>query len=126
MLLEFKIQAAQLIAENLPGHFKTSRALLNGFLKKEYLELKNWYLLLITGIISEEQFIRLFKCLKSAFSLKDLKRRGVSAEKINELTPIILNLLKETMIIMGRIWKEDKEQASGGVNPSITNPKEKL
>lgn len=125
MLREFKSQAAQLITENLPGHFKVLKALLNRFLKEKYLQLKNSYVLLITGILSEEQFKCLFSCIKSAFSLKELKRRGVSSEKIKEIALLILSLLKDIMIIMCRIWKEDKEQVSTGVNQSITNPKEK-
>ncbi len=119
MLGEFKSQAALLITENLPGHFKVLRALLNRFLKEEYLQLKNSYVLMITGLLSEEQFKCIFSCIKSAFSLKELKRRGVPSEKIKELALLILSLLKDTMIRMCRTWKEDKDQGDAGVNQSI-------
>ncbi len=124
MLLDFKSQACRLIANNLPGHFKSSRALLNKFLKEKRLDIKNSYILLVTGLLSEDQFIRLFSGMKAAFSLKDLKNRGVPAEKIKELTRLIFNLLEDTMIIMGRIWKEDKAEARAKLKAS-TNPKEK-
>jgi len=63
MLPAFKRSAGMMLTEHLPGHFKAARSLINSTLKKEHPKLRRWYNALKKGVLTIEEFIRLFTSL---------------------------------------------------------------
>ncbi|MHB1178208.1 MAG: hypothetical protein ACYCZO_07740 [Daejeonella sp.] len=110
----FKRRAAQLIAQNLPGHVKASKAALNQFLQKKGSGLHRWYIALVAGILTAAEFSRLFTAIKTTFSLKKLNRRGVAPDKIHEMVMLITSLLKEILITMSGASIADKAIPQNG------------
>lgn len=126
MLPEFKRQAAQLIMEKLPGQSKAGQSAVNRFLKKEHSRLCRWYFALMMGFLSISEFSHLFKAIKSAFSLKELKIRGVGAEQLLELSLLLISLFKNLMIrASGALENEMEEPAKTALSKNV-KPKEKL
>lgn len=97
-LPEFKREASAILKEHFPDNFRDARALMNRFLEKEDHALCRWYNMLVLGWLSAADFIRLFSGLKNIFSLKELKKHGVSPEKIKEVTQLIIKLYRAIVI----------------------------
>lgn len=97
-LPEFKREASILLKEHFPGNFKAARVQMNRFLEEEEYALRRWYCLMQLRWLTAEDFIRLFSGLKNAFSMKELKKNGVSYKKIKEVTELIIKLYRAIMI----------------------------
>jgi hypothetical protein len=111
-LPEFKREASAILKEHFPDNFKDARALMNRFLEKEDRALRRWYNMLLLGWLSAADFIRLFSGLKNIFSLKELKKNGISPEKIKEVTQLIIKLYRAMIICR-----------SGILEPEVTETK---
>lgn len=115
MLPEFKRQALQLIIEKLPAHRRAGQIAINSFLQKENSCLNRWHTALILGFLSISEFAHLFRVLKDAFSLKDLKGR-VSPEKILELTRLLTGLFKSLMIKSSGASRNEEEDLANNID----------
>ncbi|HEY0669622.1 MAG TPA: hypothetical protein VGD22_15675 [Sphingobacteriaceae bacterium] len=98
VLPEFKREASALLKEHFPGNFKAARSLIYRFLDMKDDKLHRWYNMLLIGWLSATDFIRLFSRLKEAFSLQELKEHGISPEKIQEVTRLIIKLYRAIVI----------------------------
>ena len=126
MLPEFKRQAAQVIVEKLPGHSRAGRSAINRFLQKEHPCLSRWYSALLLGLLSAEDFSRLFSAIKAAFSLKELKSRGVGREQILEVVLLLIRLFKSLMINTSGALKNEEEKPAAPAGRKNFKRKEKL
>ena len=126
MLPEFKRQAAKVIVEKLPGHSRAGRSAINRFLQKEHPCLSRWYSALMLGLLSAEEFSRLFRAIKAAFSLKELKSRGVGQEQILEVVLLLIRLFKSLMINTSGALKNEEEKPAAPAGRKNFKPKEKL
>lgn len=111
MLPELKRQAAQVIVEKLPGHSRACRSAINRFLEQKHNCLSRWYTALLLGFLSAEDFSRLFSAIKAAFSLNELKSRGVRQEQILEVVLLLISLLKNIMINASGALNNEKPAA---------------
>lgn len=123
MLPEFKRQAAQVIVEKLPAHRRAGRTAINNFLQKEHSCLNRWHIALILGFMSIGEFSRLFGAIKEAFSLKELKNRGVGLEKILEVTRLLIELFKSLMINTSGAFKNEEENPADPAKKMDDEPK---
>ena len=126
MLPEFKRQAAQVIVEKFPGHSRAGRSAINRFLQKEHPCLSRWYSALLLGLLSAEEFSRLFRAIKAAFSLKELKSRGAGQVQILEVVPLLIRLFKSLMINTSGALKNEEEKPAAPAGRKNFKPKEKL
>lgn len=126
MLPVFKRQAAQVIVEKLPGHSRAGRNAINKFLQKEHTCLSRWYSALILGLLSAEEFSRLFRAIKAAFSLKELKSRGIGQEQILEVVLLLIRLFKSIMINMSGALKNEEVKLAVPARRKNIKLKEKL
>lgn len=126
MLPEFKRQAAKVIVEKLPGHSRAGRSAINRFLQKEHPCLSRWYSALMLGLLSAEEFSRLFRAIKAAFSLKELKSRGVGQQQILEVVLLLIRLFKSLMINTSGALKNEEEKPAAPAGRKNFKCKEKL
>ena len=126
MLPEFKRRAAQVIVEKLPGHSRAGRSAINRFLQKEHPCLSRWYSALMLGLLSAEEFSRLFRAIKTAFSLKELKSRGVGQVQILEVVLLLIRLFKSLMINTSGALKNEEEKPAAPAGRKNFKRKEKL
>lgn len=98
MLPEFRRNASLLLVDNLPEHAKVANELMNASLRKNQMKFRGWFTALKFGLITIDDFIRLFKALR-AFRLKDLKKRGISDNCTLEIEQILSKLFRAMMIV---------------------------
>lgn len=126
MLPEFKREAAQILIEKLPGHSRAGRSAINRFLQKEHPCLSRWYSALMLGLLSAEEFSRLFRAIKATFSLKELKSRGVGQVQILEVVLLLIRLFKSLMINTSGALKNEEEKPSAPAGRKNYKRKKKL
>lgn len=126
MLPEFKRQAAKVIVEKLPGHSRAGRSAINRFLQQKHPCLSRWYSALMLGLLSAEEFSRLFRAIKAAFSLKALKSRGVGQQQILEVVLLLIRLFKSLMINTSGALKNEEEKPAAPAGRKNFKCKEKL
>ncbi|MDP3467056.1 MAG: hypothetical protein Q8S11_01900 [Daejeonella sp.] len=124
MLPEFKRQAAQILIEKLPGHSRAGKAAINQFLQKKQTCLRGWHIALIFRFLSVAEFNHLFQGLRTAFSLKKLKSRGVGQEQIMEVTQLLIRLFKSLMINTSGAFIPEREQETDPGTREFVKPKE--
>ena len=124
MLPEFKRQAAQILIEKLPGHSRAGQAAINNFLQKKQASLRRWHLALILRVLSAAEFKRLFQGIKSAFSLKKLKSRGLGQEQLLEVALLLISLFKNLMIQTSGSLENEMEKSLTKDSSNNVKPKE--
>lgn len=104
MIAEFKRSASTLLENHIPGKLHLARKDINQFLHWERHRLSRWYSGLITGVLSAEEFGKLFNTIKNSFPLKNLKIAGISAEQLLEIAILLRKLFRAMMISSARDW----------------------
>jgi len=98
ILKQLKESLLQLLAEKYDEYKSESKKDINDFLNSSKVKLERWTKLLVTGIISLEEFEWLLNSQKDILELKTLQKAGISKISLghmkNSIISTIVNVVK--------------------------------
>jgi hypothetical protein len=100
VLSEFNRHTDTIFQEHVPDHAKSARKIIDRKLKEKYPKLKRWYMLLLKGLLTADEFLKLITDVKWLFTGKDLKATGISKEKADVVSGILSKLFRAMLLHM--------------------------
>lgn len=102
ILKQLKESLLQLLSERYEEHVSESRKDINAFLDSSKVKLERWTKLVVTGIITLEEFEWLLNSQKDILELKALQKAGISKISLghmkNSIISTIVNVIKTVVI----------------------------
>ncbi len=102
ILKQLKESLLQLLAERYDEYKSESKKDINDFLNSSKIKLDRWTKLLVTGIISLEEFEWLLNSQKDILELKTLQKAGISKISLghmrNSIISTIVNVIRTVVL----------------------------